>query len=186
MDITRLQEYTSAEKNGLCRIRSANGIRTTVTLRPPLLDVLREVGDDTTTTKEAIDELVHAYSTQMSFFVNLALDEETPTNDIMFAGVRDVTGFKEQAYALNFGWSDMALLRCGTRSYRPQLSTLENTYGLTKDRNVLLVFTPTVKDDPDFFTSPFIELEITNHWFGTGTQSFKFRRADMDKVQQAL
>ncbi len=184
MGHAQLQDHVSATENGLTRMRKANGIRTTVSLTPPVVGALREAGDSASS--ERMKELVAAYSRQLYFVVNLSTDEDVPTSDVMLAGAQDMSSYKQQAYALNFGWSEMAVLRCGGTTYSPKLSTLENTYGLSKDRNVVLVFTPDGPDDREFFSSPIIELEITNDLFGTGIQSFKFQRDDLDRVAQAL
>jgi hypothetical protein len=182
----QLSEYVAAEESGLSRSRSANGVRTSVTLHPPELSALRELSEGTDLDPVQLKPLIQSYRQQLYFVVNLAVDQAEPSTDIMYAGVRDINAFRRQAYDLNFGWSEMALLRCGSRTYRPQLSTLENTYGLTKDRNIILVFTPTEPEDRDFYSSDTIELELTNDVFGTGTQSFKFHRADLDRVGSAF
>lgn len=182
--ISQLQEYVAEPGNGLIRSRTVEGIRTTVSLYPPELNALREA--KSSAIGHELVELIEQHAGQFYFVVNLATDGVARTGDVMYTGVRDVEAFKQQAYDLNFAWEDMVSLRCGDATYRPVLSTLENTYGLTKDRNVVLVFTPPGKDDPDFFSSPFIELEITNDLFGTGVQHFKFRRSDLQKVQQAI
>jgi hypothetical protein len=181
-----LQEYVAEPDHGLVRSRTVEGIRTTVSLIPPELNALRELGPVTDSSHAELDALKAQYAGQYYFVVNLATDGVARTGDIMHTGVHNVDGFKQQAFDLNFAWDEMVRLRCGPATYKPVLSTLENTYGLTKDRNVVIVFTPPNKQDRDFFSSQFIELEITNDLFGTGVQLFKFRRSDLEKVQHAI
>jgi len=172
----------SGSENALTRIRVANGIRTSVTLVPPE-QVAELEGDTWAPDTSAEQTATAAYAKQLYFVVNLATNDTSRKTDVMFNGVRDVTSFKEQAYDLNFGWDQRVKLRCGSHTYTPRLSTLENTYSLTKDRNIIIVFTPDGSDDADFFSSETIELEITNEIFRTGTQRFKFIRADLEKTR---
>lgn len=183
-NVLGLQEYVAEPENGLVRSRTVEGIITTVKLIPPELNALREAGNITDSCSTKLTELKTQYASQLYFVVNLASDGEKHTGDVMYTGVYDVEAFKQQAYDLNFAWDEMVKLRCGSTTYKPALSALENTYGLTKDRNVVIVFTPEGNEDLDFFSSQFIELEITNDLFGTGVQHFKFRRSDLERIQR--
>jgi hypothetical protein len=185
IDPSLLHSHLLDEENGLSRTRIANNIKTTVTLRPPLMDVMLATQRDSSLSQNEIDSLLSSLSDQLTFIVNLRHDEPSQ-NDIMYNGVSNINEYKEQAYALNFGWDEMALLRCGSGQYKPILSTLENTYGLTYDRNVILVFKPSNKGDKNFYESEYIHLEITNNTLRTGTQHFKFRRADLVRVSDDI
>lgn len=97
----------------------------------------------------------------------------------MQAGGNSGTGDVDPAWSLNFSWDEQASLRCGKNEYKPVLSTLENTYGLTKDRNVILVFAPTERGDTEFWTAPELDLVLYTPHLGNGIQHFKFDRTSI-------
>ncbi|MBS1581097.1 MAG: hypothetical protein JST66_02750 [Bacteroidetes bacterium] len=132
------------------------------------------------------DKALQAHGQQLCFVLNLAPDTTHFKGDVMYAGVRNVEEFKEQAYALNFLWEEHVELHCGESIYRPVLSTLENTYGLSKDRNVVLVFAPPTLTDSSFFGSETLDLVVDDDQLGTGTQHFKFQRADLRNVPRPM
>jgi len=173
-----LQDGSSTGGNGLIRARTANGIRTTVRLQPP------EAQQGAQANESNADSLANGArrtspGDQLTFVINLATDGEHRKGDVMHAGVRDVADLIEQAYLLNFSWEEEVVLRCGDNSYRPVLSTLENTYGLTPDRNVVLVFAPDRENDTAFHSSPNLDLILNCGQLGTGIQHFKFNRTSL-------
>lgn len=179
----QMKQYVSEPENGLVRSRTVEGIVTTVSLIPGNMNALREAGNKSDSCSTLLADLQAQYAGQLYFVVNLATDGERRTGDVMYTGVYNVESFKQQAYDLNFTWDEMVQLQCGPNTYRPVLSSFENTYGLTKDRNVIIVFAPQNTNDTDFFSSEFIDLEINNDLFGTGVQHFKFRRSDLERIQ---
>jgi hypothetical protein len=187
VDLIRLERYVRNEANGLVRSRSANGITTTVRLVPPELAVLRDLryGRIDTTTQTLSGRILEQ-ERQLCVVVNLAPDTLHYKGDVMRAGVRTIPELKEQALLLNFNWEDMAELKCGGNTYRPVISSLENTYGLSKDRNVVLVFVPEQGSDNSFYTSDELELTIRDQVLGTGIQHFKFTREALRKVPSPI
>ncbi|MBL8001163.1 MAG: hypothetical protein JNL05_04295 [Flavobacteriales bacterium] len=160
-----LATYAADPEHGLLRKRTVSGITTTVRLVPPALAAQRmHLGQGEDMRK------------QLTVVVNIAPDMESYKGDVMRAGATDRVELFQQAFDLNFNWEEMIELRCGSRSYAPVLSTLENTYGLSRDRNVVLVFVPEHADDRAFYDSPEIELVLTDHVLGTGIQHFRFER----------
>jgi hypothetical protein len=182
VDLGFLEGYARNAENGLTRSRAVNGIRTTVSLVPPVVGALREWKRSTDTCGPALDQLIDQHNDQLSFVLNLAADGEHAQGDVMYAGVTDLESYKQQAFNLNFSWDQYVELRCGDQRYAPVLSTLENTYGLTHDRNVVLVFAPPTTGDSAFYASETLDLVVHDAWFGTGSQHFKFQRADLQKV----
>lgn len=182
VDLPFLEQYAQEPDNGLVADHTTNGIHTTVRLVPGAIGALREDRTANDSCHDRLAELLDFHAHQLCFILNLAPDTAHFKGDIMYAGVRTKEQFTEQAFALNFSWADMAELHCDKEIYRPVLSTLENTYSLTKDRNVILVFSPKSNTDSAFFRSKDIELVVQDDWLGTGLQHFKFRRADLQKV----
>jgi hypothetical protein len=182
VDLGFLEGYTRKAENGLTRARTVNGIRTTVSLIPPAIGALRELKGATDSCGPGLAQLIALHDDQLSFVLNLAADGEHAQGDVMYAGVNDAESYKRQAFNLNFSWDQYVELRCGDQRYVPVLSTLENTYGLTQDRNVILVFAPPLASDSAFYASETLDLVVHDEWFGTGSQHFKFQRADLQKV----
>jgi len=180
LDLPGMLAYANDPGNGLIRSRDVQGIRTTVRLIPPQLEALRE----RTASITDLDQAMIQQGKQLCFLVNLGPDGHHFKGDVMYSGVRNKEDFMQQAYDLNFNWEAMVTLRCGNRSYAPVLSSLENTYSLTKDRNVMLVFVPETSGDSAFYGSDQLELVIADEHLGTGIQHFTFDRAALRKVPQ--
>ncbi|MBK9288487.1 MAG: hypothetical protein IPN38_12575 [Flavobacteriales bacterium] len=178
--LNEMLAYANAPENGLVRSRDVQGIRTTVRLIPPQLEALR----DRVTNATDLDSAVKEQDRQLCFLVNLGPDGKHFNGDVMYSGAQSKEEFLQQAYDLNFNWEAMVSLRCGGRTYAPVLSSLENTYSLTKDRNVMLVFVPETSGDPAFYGSEQLELVIADEHLGTGIQHFTFDRAALRKVPQ--
>jgi hypothetical protein len=182
VDLPFLEQYAREPGNGLIADHTTNGIHTTVRLVPGAIGALREDLTAKDSCHARLKELLDFHDKQLCFVLNLAPDTAHYKGDVMYAGVRTVEEFKEQAFALNFSWADEVELHCDSEVYRPVLSTLENTYSLTKDRNVVLVFSPESRTDSAFFHSKDLELVVHDNWLGTGLQHFKFHRVDLQKV----
>jgi hypothetical protein len=116
----------------------------------------------------------------LTLLVNLSTDGEHRRGDVLQGRTDGDLGTADPSWALNFSWEEYATLQCGGKSYKPILSTLENTYGLTQDRNIILVFAPGSANDPDFWSSPVVDLTLNIPHLGTGIQHFKFNRACLD------
>lgn len=183
-----LEAYARCADNGLVRSHTANGIITTVQLLPAGLCALREaramVGADSCALDTAYAHALNSHAKQLTLIVNLAPSADAAGSDIMTAGVANEREFIQQAFDLNFNFDLRAELHCDGQRYEPVLSALENTYGLTKDRNITLVFVPTDTADEHLSHSEHIELTIDNDILGTGKQHFLFDRADLDRAPQ--
>ena len=160
------------------RSRTVNGITTTV----------RVVQNDRSPSNKEhggpADKIARPETSieQLTIIVSLAPDGKQYKRDVMFATARNASEFREHAFDLNFNWPDKVRLHCDSSTYAPVLSTLENTYGLTKDRNAVLVFVPGSKNDPAFYRSEEFDIAIDNDVLGIGTQHFKFNRKDIERA----
>jgi hypothetical protein len=182
VDAAFLSTYGRDPDHGLFGSRTTNGVVTTVRIVPAALCALQEFNSDSC--GPGLLQLLKEQREQLRVIVELAPDTTHFRGDIMTYGSHDLRSYLDNAFQLNFGWEDMAELHCGTRVYKPVLSTLENTYGLTKTRNVMLVFAPAEKGDTEFGTSPDLDIVLDNTVFGTGIQHFRFSRTDLSNVPQ--
>lgn len=186
MDAAGIGAFVADPQHGLVKSRTVHGIRTTVTLMPPEVTALRErkgLAQDSCTPPVGL--IIEQHRAMLCFRLNIALEEgRTGVGDVMYAGTRSAEEFKQQAFDLNFSWEQLIELRCGDKVYKPVLSSLENTYSLSMDRNVMLAFVPERRDDADFYGSEQLELVWRDDVFGTGVQHFRFDRAELKKVPQ--
>ncbi|HEY0978828.1 MAG TPA: hypothetical protein VGE21_15250 [Flavobacteriales bacterium] len=184
VDIASLERYSNDPENGLVRKRTVNGITTSIRILPSELCALREFRMNGDSCANGLETLLAQHRGQVSMTLTFSPDGVRSKGDIMYSGVADRTAFINRALAMNFDWQERVELRCGDVSYHPVLSTLENTYGLTEGRNIVLVFAPASLSDTALFASPELDLVLHDDHFGTGTQHFKFDRSDIEKVPQ--
>jgi hypothetical protein len=179
-----METFVKDPDNGLLRSREVNGIKTTVSILPQDLMERRDMERGAGKAASASVPRATQFKDQLTFIVNLAT-AQAAHGDVMYAGILDMGSYLERAHALNFEMEQHVTLRCGTAAFKPVLSTLENTYGLEPDRNIVMVFVPEQCDDQAFYGSETLDLVINDRWFGTGTQHFVFQRADLERFRIA-
>lgn len=119
---------------------------------------------------------------QLTIQVRFSMIDEHAQGDVMMFGVHNEKGYQEQAYRLNFDWSELAEIDCGGHHYAPVLASWENTYGLTKDRSVTLAFVPPNADDEYFYGSEDVRLTLYSPLNGIGDLHYTFSREAIKAV----
>lgn len=87
----------------------------------------------------------------------------------------------QQAGALN-AWKGHVKLVCGDSTYRPVLSHVEQTHGLTQSGKVILVFAPASLNDTVFGMTPVLDLVLDDRGAATGIQHYRFKQAELRHI----
>lgn len=173
--------FLNSPSNGLVMEREVNGVRFKARYLPPDYQAYIELSRKGNFSPEERDSLIKYYSNSITFLLTASPTEETgKKNDIMYRGVNSYQEYHERAFQMNFGVENMVELLVDSVSYAPVLTNLENVYGLTEGRNILLVFAAGTGNE-QVKNSRKLDLVFTDALFDTGINHFVF---DSKKIRQ--
>lgn len=176
-EVNSVEEYSkwiNEPENGLIQTKRIKGLKVSVKYLPNEYLVYKEtIGNDNTETYK--DSLKKEYKNSLTFLMIIAPDEEKGNkNDIMTEGINNYQEYSERLLALNFQLDKNISLRSGTIELKPVLSALENTYGLSKSRNILFVFAANEEQKGKMNDSETIDFVYIDELFSLGIMHFDF------------
>lgn len=162
--------------NGLMKSVAAKGIRFTMKYLPPEYQLDQQHRDPST---RATDSSGAGYRSSLSFLLSIAPEDEEHGDDIMLRDVSSPEGLTSRSIDLNFAIREMLVARYDGKDVAAVLATMENVYGLSKKKDVMVVF-PRLQDhwkaDGD------LELIFDDRVFHTGNHHFRFRIHDLEQA----
>lgn len=164
-------KWLSNSENGCKVIKEVNGMIIEVKYLPINYLALKEL--DANRTTQQFDSLVKIYQYSTTFSITFKPKEGHQGNDVMFDGISDYKGYIERAMELNFDLESKIKLNANNQTYSPVLSSLENTYGLTKGRQVYLVFADKTQKG-ELEKSSTIDLVYADETYNLGILHFTF------------
>lgn len=170
--------YISNPKNGLVQSRKINALAFKVKYLPIDYLVYQIVGDKPYTL-ESIDKERSNYKGSFNLLMQISPNEEEVSFDVMTETVASIQEFKQHSFTMNFELKDYMELHIGEQKLKPILVELENTYGLTKHRNVNIVFALDGLEIDSYSTIDFV---FRDEVFKTGIHHFVFDRNNIDHI----
>jgi hypothetical protein len=176
-DVQGYYEWMNDPSNGCVRTSTVNGLRLELKyLAPAYLRYQRERSDSSVVANAPGND------STVCFLMSIAPADSTG-GDIMLRGVASDDDFTSRAMNLNFEIKDMVSINYGGHRYPVLLATLENVYGLSKKRDVMLVF-PKIqsywKEDGD------ADLVFDDRIFDTGISHFAFHIRDLNRAPASI
>lgn len=139
--VKEYSEWINKAENGCVINKRVNGMVIEIKYLPPSYIALKEWESGNYKEKK-IEELLKENQYTTAFLMTFKPDEENNNSDVMFSGVSNYKEYVERSMDLNFDLENKVTLNFDNKKLRPVLSSLENTYGLSKGRSVYLVFAP--------------------------------------------
>lgn len=183
--INEYKDYLSwlnDKDNGLVFDKEINGIQIKVKHLPSNFLAYQDLINEKNVSKSKADSLIQSYDKSLTFLLTLGIDGEKRKGDIMYQGVQDYEDYKRKLYHLNFDIENRISLKMEGKEYKPVLSNLENVYGLTDSRKIMLVFVPHEKKEETFYASNQIQFTYDDDLFNTGINHFTFNRKDINNT----
>lgn len=175
-------KYINDEENGLVKKKYINHLELTMKYLPPAYLVHRELRDDTSFTVKQKDSILSLYSNNLTFVLSVNPDErdgDSPIEDVLFYNLKSKEEYTQRMMHLNFEIKEDLELICDDKiKYSPVLTNMENSYGLSKGRNITLVFTP-LKTKDEFLKAKNITVSWNDEVFETGQHYFSFDAAQL-------
>lgn len=125
------------------------------------------------------DSIRNLYANSRTFLFTISNTEEN-SKALVYDEIADYKAYQERAYTLNFDMKEFFSLQTKGGNYKPVLVTAENTYGLQKSLNIIVVFARKDQSD-DLMTSEEYDLVFNDEVFDTGISHFVFYKSNIDK-----
>lgn len=175
-------KYINNEDNGLVVKKYANHLEVALKYLPADYLVHRELENDTSFTSKQRDSILESYSHNLTFVLSINPDEregESFIEDVLFYDLKTKEAYTQRMMYFNFDIKHDIELSCdSTSQYTPVITNMENNYGLSKGRNITIVFTP-LKSKEEFKNSKTITVKWNDEVFETGLNYFKFNAEDL-------
>jgi hypothetical protein len=158
--------------------KQVNGLEIKVKyLSPQYLVYLEEVKEKISFTPAKRDSLIKTYGQNMTFLMTVALSENNHTDtDVISKGVYSYEHFVDRVNQLNFNMEEYVTLQTDKGTFKPALTTMENTYGLTSFRNIYFVFAADKQAQADLKNARYFDFIYRDDFFDIGTNHFVFEK----------
>lgn len=119
------------------------------------------------------DSLLSSYEHSVTFLMSFETKQGQEGEDVMYKDLASYKEYLERSMTLNFDMESKVQLQGSFGSCYPVLSSLENTYGLSKGRDVYLVFSSKEKAY-DLMKEAYWDLVYQDDIYQTGILHFIF------------
>lgn len=196
-----LYRWINDADNGLVKQKSLGDITLTMKYLPPELLVGKELHSLKQASKymdsqkadpeklnlnKAVDSLMQNYKNSRTFILNLTLNgqgKKSFAQDILYKGADSYAAYKSRAMEMNFNMANYLVLKADGKEMRPVIANMENTYSLTKGRNIYLVFADE-KEQSTCLNAQKLDITFTDKLFDTGIHHFVFQKENLDNLPQ--
>lgn len=169
-------------ENGLSKTKYVNGLKLTVKYLPTDYLVYQDLQGEGDI--KVVDSLRNRYKQSHTFLLNIApdaRDKEMPQGaSVMTRDIKDMEDYKLRSLIMNFDMQHYISIKNGELEFVPVLAEMENTYDLTKDRTIYLVFSDNAKGD--LLMGETLDFIFEDEIFATGLNHFKFDAEDIREV----
>lgn len=164
--------WLNNEKNGCKVTKEVNGMVLEIKYLPPSFLALKDL-ESAQETGASYDSLLNAYQYSTTFLITFKPKDEENGQDVMFKDVTNYKEYIERSMTLNFDLESKINLKTNAGEYKPVLSSLENTYGLSKARNIYMVFTAKDKKN-ELIDADYFDLTYSDDIYSLGILHFIF------------
>jgi len=169
-------------ENGFVKTKIINDIKIIAKYLPLEYLAFKELRSYGQYSKDVRDSILALYNKSRTFLLTIGPYEEKGAKfDIMKTGVHDYTEFKQRAMTMNFDMAAYVSLNTELGEFKPVLTNMENVYGLSKHRNIYLVFT-SAEANGKLMTANELDLTFTDEIFNTGINHFIFKKEKLDHL----
>lgn len=129
------------------------------------------------------DSIASFYKSNYNFLLSITPDINgaSDSRNIMFDDIEKFEDYKQRVFDVNFKMEDFVRLKLSNGVVlSPSIYNTENTYGLNKDLNFNLVFSPNTKNENMKIED--IDLILEDYIFSTGINHFIIKTEDLDNL----
>lgn len=180
--VTEFHQYINDPDNGLIKTRTASGFQFSVKFLPPEYVAYNNIKSTGNYNQNDYDSLTMMFSKNLTFLLTIGPDKSVGNKfDIMYIGINTTEEYNQRVHQLNFDIKEYITIDVDGNKYKPVLTKLENTYGLSTERKINLVFAP-YETENEFLKADEIDLIFNDEIFGTGINHFKFLSSEINSI----
>ena len=179
-----IYEWIANPKNGLSKTRSVKDITINVKFLPKKLWGKGTASDHSRAEKKTIDRAVLINHKALAFLLTITPHESKIANqDVLYYGVSNFAEYSDRVATLNFRMQNYLSLRLEQQEYIPLSAIFENTYELSKELKIQVIFTI---DDllTKLATVSTIDLTFMDEIFNTGIHHFVFETQSVFNIPE--
>jgi len=173
-----LISYARNSENGLVKVKTINGVKLKVMLRPNDLLVEQELGEGTTPDKAEVNRLRDKYNNYLYFILSISADGK----DVSTTRLADMQAFSNRIQTLAFGMGEYVFLTNENSDTAYVVDYIyPRTYGLGNSTDLMFVFDKAILNESDYITFNLNDIGLL-----TGTTRYKFRKKDLLTLPQLI
>lgn len=181
--ISNEQDYLQWINKHAVKSKTVNGLELSVKYLPPDFLAYKELSEKEYS-RDQVDSLVNYYSNSYSFLLTIsplpAKDGTRP--DLLYYNLGSVEEYNVRLKELTFNFNEYVYLETQYGKHPPILNVFENTYGITPDRTIYLVFNKyeQVRSETKEITD--FNIVFNDKLFVTGISYFNFKAQELNNV----
>lgn len=184
--VTEYESWMKDPEHGLCQTRTVNDLRITMQYLPPELLMYREQLDGEDMSSSDPEKGQNLYKSNLMFLMTIApIDPGMQGQDVMMHGLASEQEFFERQATMNFDMSQHLSLRTAYGEAQPVLAHFENSYGLKKERRVMLAFTSQINEKQVLDTDT-LDVSFVDKMFDTGIHHFIFETKSLKAASEVF
>ena len=168
--------------NGLTKEKIVNGYRLKIRYIPAEYLIYKELMGNQKANK---DSIAAYYKSNISLVLSISpvsIDPKEGDRNIMYDGLEKFEEYKKRVFDLNFNMEQLVELQLDENTtLAPSIYNVENTYGLSRELNFNLVFSPNTAVK-DFKKYEKIDIVLNDYIFETGINHFVFEKKELDQL----
>lgn len=167
--------WVNQKDNGFSQSKSIGKIKYTCKILPSSYLALRDISVDQNLSNHNFEDIKLEYDSSLVLLFNLSPLDPNEEWDVMTANVDSYETFREKVEKMNFGMKEkfeFAFISKNTRE-NPVIVNLENDYGITKGRNMMVVFDLHGETQNNVFKEEFL-ISFDDDIFQGGRMEFIF------------
>lgn len=180
-------KYINDQENGLMKEKEVSGLQYKVKYLPVDYLVYNDLNkiEGKQNLKEEKKKLEKQYAHSLCFMMTMGpADDEN--FDLTYLGVKNYDEYAKQMEVLNFKMGTFLTLEMGGKLIKPELVQMENTYGLGKQRNFMILFSVKDNKKDKFMKDHDVRLIYSDELFGTGINNFSFQKEVIKNLPELI
>lgn len=184
--VAEYESWMKDPEQGLCQTRTVNDLRITMQYLPPELLMYREQLDGEDIRSPDLERGRDLYKSNLMFLMTIApIDPGMQGQDVMMHGVSSEQELFERQATMNFDMGQHLSLRTAHGEAPPVLAHFENSYGLKKERKIMLAFTSRINKEQVLDTDT-LDVAFVDKMFDTGIHHFMFETKSLKAASEVF
>lgn len=183
LDAKAYMKWFSDADNGLTRTKQVNGYLITLKYIPAEYLIYKEFNGMVSATVAKKDSIAEYYKHNLNFVLSISpTGSDDEGRNILYDKIEKFEDYKSRVFDINFDVENLIELKLDEGvSLAPSIYNVENTYGLSKELNFNLVFSPQASMG-SFDQVDQIDLVFSDYIFETGISHFVFDKKDLKNL----